>query len=245
MVGKAQASIDKALSGYYDDLGNGLDPSIRQLQRDSGLPYKTLRDCINGGAKPRTEESASRGRLLPEETEVVIDNTLLIARRAFPVNVAGIQKRANEILMAREGERFKPVGKNWADRFMTRHHDRLQTYWGSPLDTKRGQALNPTSNKEYWEGIGAIIDNNGHPIPPQKRFDTDEVGFVMCMTKKCHVVGPAGKKIQHAQRDADREMVTVVNTICADGTSLKPTVIYKGKNWLGRWRKQANPLDVK
>lgn len=240
-----ETRIEAALAGYYDDHSKGLDTSIRKLQRDSGLPYKTLQDRINGGAKSLSEESASRGRLFPEETDVLIDHSLHMAKRGCPVTVAGIEKRANEILSAREGTDFTPVGNNWADRFMTRHRTRLQTYWGASLDTKRGQALNPTSNKHYWEGIETIIDNNGHPIPPHRRYGTDEIGFNMGLATKRRVVGPAGQKIQHVQGDAEREMVTVVNTICADGTSLRPTVIYKGKNWLQRWSKQENPLNVK
>lgn len=82
-----EASINKALSGYWDDLANGLGPTSIQLQRNSGLPYKTLRDRIKGGAKSRIEESASRGRLLPEEIEVIIDNTLHMVKRGFPVDL--------------------------------------------------------------------------------------------------------------------------------------------------------------
>ena len=57
-------------------------------------------------------------------------------------------------------------------------------------------------------------------------------------------MGPPGQKIQHDQADRNREMVTVVNTICADGTYLKPIVVYKGKNFLIRWTDQENPIEA-
>ncbi|KZP12808.1 CENP-B protein, partial [Athelia psychrophila] len=75
-------------------------------------------------------------------------------------------------------------------------------------------------------------------------WGADEIGIEMGYTPKRRVVGPRGQKIQHDQGDANREMVTVMNTICADGTYLKPTVVYKGKNFLSRWGKQNNPLEA-
>ncbi|KZP33337.1 CENP-B protein, partial [Athelia psychrophila] len=56
-------------------------------------------------------------------------------------------------------------------------------------------------------------------------WGADEIGIEMGYTPKRRVVGPRGQKIQHDQGDANREMVTVMNTICADGTYLKPTVV--------------------
>ena len=43
------------------------------------------------------------------------------------------------------------------------------------------------------------------------------------------VVGHRGAKGQHKISSANRENVTTLVTICADGTSLKPTIIFKGQ----------------
>ena len=43
-------------------------------------------------------------------------------------------------------------------------------------------------------------------------------------------------KTQHEQGSADCENMTVVATICADGTTLHPTIIYKGQNFMKKWR---------
>ncbi|KAE9385455.1 hypothetical protein BT96DRAFT_774762, partial [Gymnopus androsaceus JB14] len=47
------------------------------------------------------------------------------------------------------------------------------------------------------------------------------------------VAGARGTKTQHRQGGANRENVTA--TICADGTTLCPTVKFKGKNLYTRW----------
>ncbi|KAH9165070.1 hypothetical protein EDB89DRAFT_1858704, partial [Lactarius sanguifluus] len=42
----------------------------------------------------------------------------------------------------------------------------------------------------------------------------------------------------------NRENITVLPTICADGTTLPPTVIYKGESFQVKWL-QNNPLDLR
>ena len=49
------------------------------------------------------------------------------------------------------------------------------------------------------------------------------------------MIGCCGTKMQHKQGGADCENVTAIVTICADGTVLNPTVIFKGKNIMAKW----------
>ncbi|KIK21791.1 hypothetical protein PISMIDRAFT_79259, partial [Pisolithus microcarpus 441] len=71
----------------------------------------------------------------------------------------------------------------------------------------------------------------------------DETGFQPGGGIKEWVLGPAGAKIQHQQRDGNHENVTVMVTICADGEELPPTVIYKGQHFLTEWH-QNNTLNA-
>ena len=57
------------------------------------------------------------------------------------------------------------------------------------------------------------------------------------------VIGAAGKRIQHQQKTGNRENIIVVVTICADGTSVPPAVIFKGSKYLIKW-KQDNPTNA-
>ncbi|KAH7875577.1 uncharacterized protein C8R40DRAFT_1102417 [Lentinula edodes] len=64
---------------------------------------------------------------------------------------------------------------------------------------------------------------------------------------KERVAGARGTKTQHRQGGANWENITSVVTICADGTTLRPTVIYKGQKLYTRWTKDnvANATYVK
>jgi len=44
-----------------------------------------------------------------------------------------------------------------------------------------------------------------------------------------------GTKVQHKIGSVNRENVTVLVTICANGTALKPTIIFKGQHFQQRW----------
>lgn len=48
---------------------------------------------------------------------------------------------------------------------------------------------------------------------------------------------------QYQQRDGTRENITVLVTICADGTSQAPAVIFKGSAYQVKWQ-QNNPLNA-
>ncbi|EIM86965.1 CENP-B protein, partial [Stereum hirsutum FP-91666 SS1] len=63
-------------------------------------------------------------------------------------------------------------------------------------------------------------------------YGMDESGFPLGDFGKKKVVGRRGAKRQHKQGSGDKENVTVLVTICADGTHLRPTIIYKGKNFM-------------
>jgi len=61
-------------------------------------------------------------------------------------------------------------------------------------------------------------------------YGMDETGCPPSDQGTQRVVGGRGTKTQHKQGSADRENVTAIVTIGADGTTLNPTIIFKGQN---------------
>ncbi|TFK82751.1 CENP-B protein, partial [Polyporus arcularius HHB13444] len=81
------------------------------------------------------------------------------------------------------------------------------------------------------------------PIAPECIYGMDETGIQQGVGVTERVIGPAGQKVQYQQRSGNRENITVLVTICADGTSTPPAVIYKGDTYHASW-KQDNPLNA-
>ncbi|EEB97411.1 hypothetical protein MPER_03274, partial [Moniliophthora perniciosa FA553] len=76
------------------------------------------------------------------------------------------------------------------------------------------------------------------PISHELVYGADESGFTENDSTKVRVIGSRGKRFQHKQGGAGRENTTVIVTICADGTAIRPTVIFKGTHFqLGRSKK--------
>ncbi|KIJ28783.1 hypothetical protein M422DRAFT_189346, partial [Sphaerobolus stellatus SS14] len=63
----------------------------------------------------------------------------------------------------------------------------------------------------------------------------DETGFTLSDQGSRRVIGRRGTKRQYQQGSGDRENTTVLVTICADGTALRPTIIFKGHNHMKKW----------
>ena len=81
------------------------------------------------------------------------------------------------------------------------------------------------------------------PIATELIYAADETGIQEGIGSKEWVYGDPSKKFQHQQHSGGRENITVIVTICADGTSLPPAVIFKGENFQASW-KQDNPLKA-
>ena len=81
----------------------------------------------------------------------------------------------------------------------------------------------------------AILKYN---IAPENLYNLDEIGYLMGFTQSCRVIyGKDLRQRNGALRacDGGREMVTVIETICADGSQLLPMIIFKGDGVQESW----------
>lgn len=116
--------------------------------------------------------------------------------------------------------------------------DELGRFWTRSLDTARGHAVNPTTHDQWFTLLEGAMTSLG--IEEDCIWAADETGFQPGGGNKERVFGPSGAKIQYQQRDGNRENITVMVTICADGTEIPPTVIYKGKAFGTQWHHNNN-----
>jgi hypothetical protein len=201
------------------------------------------------GARPLAESNHAKCWLLPEEEEVILEFALEIASRGWPLEKQHIKAHVDKICRARLGVIFPEngVGLNWVDRFLGRHANRIQTYRSHPLEALCGKAVNEYTHRNYFNILKHVLDtgDDGAPLLPKNIYGSDETGFRTGEgSSNRKVVGPAGKRIQHLQKTGNRENVTVMVTICADGSSLvPPAVIFKGTKYLVKW-KQRNPANA-
>jgi hypothetical protein len=141
------------------------------------------------------------------------------------------------------GARFPEtgLGKNWATNLITCHYDQLGRYWSRALPSKCGRAVNPVTKEEYFKLLKETQEE--YEIADELTYGADETGMQTGIGVKEYVVGPKGASVQHQERSGNRENITVLPTICADGTSLAPVIIFKGETFQMKWL-QDNPIDA-
>jgi Tc5 transposase DNA-binding domain len=172
-------------------------------------------------------------KLKPSAEQTLVNFLIESAERGFPQTLHQIENFANLIRQSRLGPECEKVRENWVGRFLDRHRKILQTHWSKPLDTQHAQAMNPQAKKDWFELVKKYVVDVG--ILPENLYGMDETGCLPSDQGTQKVVGGRGVKTMHKTGGADRENVMALVTICADGTALHPTIIFKAKRFNGQW----------
>ncbi|KAG8931310.1 hypothetical protein FRC01_001500 [Tulasnella sp. 417] len=189
---------------------------LTQIARDHGVPPSVLHALVNG--RPTIGEANAEKQLLTPAEEDTLGTYLIgMAKQGFPLTPRMVIKKAVRILEAKTGEPAE-AGKHWFERFMELH-PKLSTYRARPLDHIRANATNPVLLRDYADTLERLFAE--HNPPPRNILGTDE-----------------------QQQLGDRNNVTVIETICADGTVLHPIVIFKGQYLMLSWG-EDNPDNAK
>lgn len=211
------------------------------------LNHNTLRNLVNGG-RTVAEMNAEKSWLTKEEAEEVIKFTIEVAAWGHGLDHRRLKEHVDDICRARYGPEFpkEGVGRRWTSRFVEKHSERLHTYTARPLDNIRGQAVNPETNKRWYNIVEEVQlrGDDGKPIEPECTWAMDESGFQANGGEGWNrIIGAKGKKVQYQQQAGTRENITVLVTIGANGMALNPAIIYAGKGYLVKW-KQDNPANA-
>ena len=122
----------------------------------------------------------------------------------------------------------RQAGKSWVDRFIKRFDVDLVSRWTSGMDTSRKRADSAFKYSLYFELLRRKIEQ--YNVNPRHTYNIDEKGFLIgilsrmkrIFTKRRYEEGGIKQIIQ----DGNREWITTIACICADGSSLTPALIY-------------------
>jgi hypothetical protein len=123
----------------------------------------------------------------------------------------------------------RPAGKNWVDRFIKRHKIDLLSRWVSGMDTQRKRADSAFKYSLYFELLRRKIEQ--YNVDPRHIYNMDKKGFLVGILSKMKRVFSRRRYeeggIKQMIQDGNREWITTIACICADGTSLTPALIYQ------------------
>jgi len=210
--------MDAALADLRSS--NGL--SISAAAKKYGVGRSALSRRFNLKAASTAQYHASTRLLNNAQEKELLKYIRRLCERCLPPTPRIVANIAQEIC----GEE---PSKNWSTRFVARHKDQLDARYLNTLDLARHRADSKASYEHYFGVLSARIKK--YDNLPENMYNMDEKGFLIGRLQKTQRVFTKdlykqGKLVGVGQ-DGSREWITVVATICADGTSLSPTLIYK------------------
>ncbi|KIK36842.1 hypothetical protein CY34DRAFT_26219 [Suillus luteus UH-Slu-Lm8-n1] len=214
---------------------------LKETGQVVSLNHNTLANLAKGGVRLSKFNSSTKSWLTPTETDKVLEYVVEMARRGFPLSHKRLKEHVDEICRAQLGDAFPQSG-----RFVEKHSDHLRAYRAHSLDTTRGRAVNPTTNKAWFEMLKDVLESgdDDKPMAPECIWGVDETGIQAGGgSSQERALGSAGTQVQYQQRNGNRENITVLVTICADGSTIAPAVIFKGKAYQSKWN-ENNPLKA-
>jgi hypothetical protein len=175
----------------------------KETGREVKLNHNTLNNLAKGGIRI-SMFNTNKSWLLPVEIDTVIEYAIEIAARGFPLTHKLFKEHVDEICHVRLGDKFpsEGVGKNWTDRFVEKYSDRLKTYTARPLEEVRSRAVNPVTNKAWYDLLEEILEkgDDGKPIAQECCWGFDEAGFQPQIGAQAErAIGGRGKWVQHQQ----------------------------------------------
>ncbi|KAJ7031848.1 DDE superfamily endonuclease-domain-containing protein [Mycena alexandri] len=199
---------------------------------NAGHPKFSLRAAAKHYDVPRsTLQARYNGRLTGE---LVLKKWIgVMAKRGVPLTLTAVAEYASSIL----GE---DVPVSWARAFRARHPG-LKACWTTGLESCCARCLNRALVLEYFDILEELqLEYN---FPPENIYNMDEKGIQMGVGVRQMVLVDRDQKTVYHVEDGNRELVTVIETTCADGTTLPPSVIYKGKTRDLEWGRN-NPCEA-
>ncbi|KAF8838880.1 hypothetical protein BDN67DRAFT_982217 [Paxillus ammoniavirescens] len=119
--------------------------------------------------------------------------------------------------------------------------DHIKVSCSRALETKCGHAVNPTTNEAWWDLLKDTITK--YNIKQHNTYRVDEMSCQPSGGEQERVFGQQNKTPQYQQHGRSYKNITIIITICADGTALASSIIFKGSTFQVKWN-QENPVNV-
>ena len=226
-----QALVALVASGTKPDGNPKL--SIRKTAAEFNVPRSTLTDRWNGTPTHR-EGHVHELLLTPAQEEVLVEWIKVTGRRGIPFMASMIADYVADIV-------GHEISESWIRHFKSWHPE-LKVKWTSTLERCRAASLNPALVNEFYDLLEEMITK--HNIPSENIYNMDEKGIQLGIGQKVKAFVDCDQKDVYSIVDGNRELITVIETVSADGSCLQPSVIFQGKRRDLEWGRN-NPCNAR
>ncbi|KAG6995868.1 hypothetical protein FocnCong_v015214 [Fusarium oxysporum f. sp. conglutinans] len=142
---------------------------------------------------------------------------------------------ANRLLADRDASL---VGKRWAINFIKRQPE-LKTCFQRRYDYQRAKCEDPTIIRNWFRLVENTIAKYG--IRSDDIWNFDETGFMMGVISSGIVVTSSERHVKpKSVQPGNREWVTAIQAINAEGQAIDPFIVVAGQYHLANWYRESN-----
>lgn len=193
---------------------------------EGSAAYLKLTRRFRGLHKPAKVAHQAQQLLTPAQESRLVDWCQFLGCTGRPVDDAGVLYMAKHL----RGPNKEAPGQKWLNAFRRRHAGEICFTKPAGLDPKRAQAFNFTTAHEHFELLDQVMKMHG--IKWRNVYNMDEKGVQVGGGRK-----NLGKKFFYSRhdraryklRDANLELVTIIECVSADGVALPPGFVFQGK----------------
>ncbi|KAH7552133.1 hypothetical protein BM1_08995 [Bipolaris maydis] len=199
----------------------------RAAAKKFGVELTTLTRRHQNKTQSPAAAAAKRQLLTPPQESELVKYIEKLSDRGLPPSRAIIK---NYVAVIAEWE----PSNSWVTRFLKRHNDVICIRKATGIDRDRHRADNPANYQSYFDLIYDKLDQ--YSIAPHNIYNMDEKGFLLGRIMPSKRIFSKElweqKKIRKTLQDGSRDWITIIGCICADGSSVDPTIIYEGTDGL-------------
>ncbi|KAI1007918.1 hypothetical protein K3495_g313 [Podosphaera aphanis] len=133
---------------------------------------------------------------------------------------------------------YEPLGKNWLQKFMSRN-PQVATCIGRKIEASRIDGTHPDLISEFYTRFQEMQRRYG--IRQQNIWNTDEHGIALGVCINSLVLASSTKKCTYVKSPESREWVSIIETVSATGSYIRPLIIFKGNNPQNTWFPEVTP----
>jgi hypothetical protein len=231
-ISSNEGSLLLAISAFQ----SGQCASISAAAATYKVSKTILARRLRGGTS-REDYMLGNKKLSHLEEEVIVQNILKLDAQGLSPSISLVKEMADTICKARGA---LPVRVNWPNTFIKRT-PRLQVKLGRTYECQRKLCEDPQVIRGWFELIKNTINKYG--IIPEDMYNFDEAGFQMGQISASKVVTDADRLGRPKQvKPTNTEWVTLIQGACADGSTVPPFLVLKGKEFNHAWFYQGLPL---
>lgn len=234
-MGISTASLDKErrIEEALEKCSQEENPlSAQQASRIYEVSVSTITRRLKGTTKSHIAKSEAQQRLTRTEEDTVIKWAIQYSQWGLPIGISHLRHFATEILH-RKDPHSPPLGVNWHQQLLSRHPE-VHRVMARGLDRTRAATMqHPETLREYFELYRSLKEQ--YNIADQDTYNMDEKGFLMGTIQQEKVIIPVQQREAFLRQDGNREWVSVIETISADGCCLPSYIIFKAINQQKSW----------